>query len=319
MINYIKLSELDDLTKIKHCWNEENAFAYPISDQLFKGTVVENKELLRSNSFVALDNDEVVGFILCKAWDEQDKLIPTYQNIGWVSLIYVKRKYRKKGIGTELLRRGEEGIRLLGKKVLMLGTDTYNFFPGLPVDFVQSKSWFEKQGFVSKSESFDMIRYFEQSNEPIKEPETPYEVRVATKDDEEALIAFFERCFKGRWEFEAKAYFAKGGTGREFTIVKDGDKVIAFCRLNDQSSPEVLHNVNWSDRFTNHGGVGPLGVDPEYRKQNLGFAVTSHAINEIQRRGCHTCIIDWTGLVDFYRLFGFEVWKTYYRFEKNLD
>lgn len=41
------------------------------------------------------------------------------------------------------------------------------------------------------------------------------------------------------------------------------------------------------------------------------------AVNSLIERKVSDIIIDWTSLVDFYRKFGFEVWKSYKYFEKK--
>jgi GNAT superfamily N-acetyltransferase len=318
MVEFLTLSDFTLYNQIKDCWNEEMGDIYPISEKLFLDSVVNNKEILKESSYIALDEHKVVGFILAKAWNEHE-LIPYYNQVGWISLFFVNKKHRKQGIGTTLLKNVEQTFINLGKLKIILGTDTYNFFPGLPVDLVNHRQWFLKRGFTLEGQSHDMIRHFHESSSLLLTSQTSYEVRIATSNDSESIMEFFHRCFKGRWEYEANNYFIKGGTGREFVIMLDGKKVIAFSRINDQYSPEVLHNINWSSRFTNLAGVGPLGVDSEYRKRNLGFIVTAFAVNEAQKRGCSECIIDWTGLVDFYRLFKFEVWKTYDRLEKKIN
>lgn len=317
MIQYLSINELTDLTPIMTLWNEENGMIYPISHKMFLGSVVNNENLLRDNSYVVKDGNELVAFILTKAWHE-DTIVPLYKEIGWISLVYVKKRYRNQGIGSKLFQLVEEYFKENGKTKIIIGADPYNFFPGLPVDFVNHKRWFKNRGYIVEKEDYDMIRAFEENDAPLPLPEIPYEIRLSTLDDKNRLLRFLNRNFKGRWEYEAMQYYRNGGNGREFVIILDGEEVIAFCRINDRHSPEVLHNINWSSRFKQLGGVGPLGVDREYRKMKLGYCVTAYAINEVQRRGCTHCIIDWTSLVDYYKQFGFEVWKTYYKINKQI-
>ncbi len=317
MIEYLTVEEFKELDEIRICWNNEVGKIYPISEKLFNSSFIHNKEILKSNSYVALDENKIVGFILTKTWQELE-WIPSYHSIGWISLFFVSSKYRKQGIGSQLLGLVEKQFKELGKEKIILGRETYNFLPGLPVDFINYKKWFVKRGFNVVSEDHDMIRYFTESKSLLPLPNTPYKIRLATLSDKEAIMQFFKRCFKGRWEYEAFKYFQNGGTGREFVIALDEEFVIAFCRINDQYSLESLYNRNWALRFKNLVGVGPLGVDPEYRNKKLGYLVTATAVNEALNRGCSACIIDWTGLVDFYHLFDFEVWKTYLNLEKKI-
>ncbi|QVK18508.1 GNAT family N-acetyltransferase [Mycoplasmatota bacterium] len=318
MIEFKNLLQFTEYQALRNCWNQEVGYIFPISENLFESSVINNKDLLKKGSYVALHQNEVVGFILAKTWKDSFQLGP-YKNIGWISLFYVRNKFRNQGIGSKLLELVEEAFKIENKQHIVLGRETFNFFPGLPVDFVNHRKWFIKRGYELGEASYDMIRDLKQIKEKLPMPATPYEIRVSNISDKEKIIDFFERCFPGRWEFEAKNYFSSGGQGREFVIALDSDKVIGFARINDQQSPQILYNINWSSRFDNLGGVGPLGVDRDYRKQKLGYMVTAYAVNEAIDRGCTTCIIDWTGLVNFYHIFKFDVWKSYDKFEKKIN
>lgn len=318
MIVYKNLLEFTEYQALRNCWNEEVGDYYPISESLFLSSAINNKDLLKKGSYVALYQNEVVGFILAKTWNDSFQIGP-YAQIGWISLFYVKSKFRNQGIGSQLLTLVEDAFKIENKPHIVLGRDTFNFFPGLPVDFVNHRKWFMKRGYELDDASYDMIRDFTKTKEKLPMPITPYEIRLANSSDKGKIIDFFERCFPGRWEYEVKSYFSSGGKGREFVIALDGERVIAFARINDEQSPQILYNINWSKRFDNLAGVGPLGVDRDYRKQKLGYMVTAYAVNEAMERGCTTCIIDWTGLVNFYHIFKFEVWKSYDKFEKKLN
>ena len=67
----------------------------------------------------------------------------------------------------------------------------------------------------------------------------------------------------------------------------------------------------WKDRFDNLGGIGPLGVDKDYRKMHLGGDIIKAAQNYLVDYGVSDIIIDWTGLMELYQKYGFEVYKTY--------
>ena len=82
--------------------NDDLLGMYPISDFIFKQNVTENKYVLKENSFVALAGDEVVGFIISKEF--MNDMVKRYHDIGFISLFYVKRKYRKQKIATTLLK-----------------------------------------------------------------------------------------------------------------------------------------------------------------------------------------------------------------------
>jgi hypothetical protein len=44
---------------------------------------------------------------------------------------------------------------------------------------------------------------------------------------------------------------------------------------------------------------------------HLGYDIVAASVNALVEAGVSDIIIDWTGLLDFYRKLGFEVWKSY--------
>jgi len=42
-------------------------------------------------------------------------------------------------------------------------------------------------------------------------------------------LQFFQPCFPDRWLYEALNYFEKGGTGREFVVLKKDGKLKGFA------------------------------------------------------------------------------------------
>ena len=93
------LEKYNDCQILIQLWNDEYKKIYPISKELFERNVSNiNVDL----SFVVINNNEVVGFILAKTW-EDDFPIASYQDTGWISLFYVKKQFRNQGIGSKLL------------------------------------------------------------------------------------------------------------------------------------------------------------------------------------------------------------------------
>ena len=87
VINLNKYEKLEDIYQI---WNDEYGNSYPISAELFNRNI---KNLFPKASYVAIDNENLVGFVIGKVWHDV-YVIKNYENIGWISLIYVSPKYR---------------------------------------------------------------------------------------------------------------------------------------------------------------------------------------------------------------------------------
>lgn len=290
----------DLLLDCLNLWNEEMGIVYPITLKSFMQNVInyDSKQCL-----LAFANNKLIAFIIVKTISDE---LLSYDSDLFISLFYVSRDFRRKGIGSRLLDFAKEK----GKNIV-IGKDIFNFFPGVPTDFDNlTDVWLEKRGFEGDRYTHDLISYSPISYE-IKNKNLKWQ--ICDIDQESQLIGFLLNNNWGRWAYEAKTYFSCNSEKSKdcYLIALDGQKIVAFARINSSKMNIVAYNVMWQDRFNSLGGIGPLGVDKEYRKQGLGRDIVSFAICELQKRGCEEIMIDWTGLMEFYRQFGFEVWKSY--------
>ncbi len=318
-----KMKYLDFLTNrinlvdICNLWNKNYGYIYPISEKLLNRNL---SNIYKKGSFVVYENDNLVGFIISKIWDDKFN-IPTYNDSGWISLFLVDSKYRSQGIGSILLELVEKELKKRGKTSVFLGKDYLNFFPGLPVDLKNSENWFKSRGYERPYDTFDLIKPIKGLNcnkLPLKNNRIKY--RVACLDDKNNLLEFIKNNWPGRWLKEAIDYFENGGNGREYVIGLDENKICAFAKIGFSNTNIELasYSLTWRNRFEHLGGIGPLGVDASYRKMNIGYDIVAFANNVLLDIGVSDIIIDWTGLLDFYRHMGFEVFKSYYYMNKKL-
>ena len=92
--------------------------------------------------------------------------------------------------------------------------------------------------------------------------------------------------------------------------------------IRDRPTTDILlssYSLTWRKRFMALGGIGPLGVDTSYRNKNIGYDIVAYAHNVLIDNNVSNIIIDWTGLLDFYRQFGFEVFKSYFYMTKTIN
>ena len=70
--------------------------------------------------FLAMDGDQIAGFSLCriKSWEDED--------MGWVSILAVRRPWRKRGIGLALLQHSFSVLQQRGRLLVGLGVDGEN-------------------------------------------------------------------------------------------------------------------------------------------------------------------------------------------------
>lgn len=309
------------LDEIVELWNKELATDFPMRKEHFAQNSFQDDNICWESSLVSLDHEEKVnGFIVAKRWQETlDVNMP--KSTGWIQAMLVDSQHRNQGIGTDMLEHVETTLKSKGIEQILLGRDPGHYFPGISKDYSGTKVWFESRGYEATSNiDHDMLRSYD-PNDPISMPEFP-DITFKVFDeheDQESLLAFLHRCFPGRWEYEAMKYFAKGGTGREFVIAKKNNEVVGFCRINDPESPLIAGNVSWAPLFDDAlGGVGPLGIDSAERGQGYGLAIVEAGIAALRNREINNIVIDWTGLVDFYKKLGYDIWKSYHSHKKTL-
>ena len=311
----------EKIDEIVRLWNKEIGAQFPMRKDLFVQNSFDDENVLPSGSSIAVDEEgNVIGFIVAKTWQEKIQ-VNMNKECGWIQVLLVDSDFRNQGIGVALLKRAEKAFYDLDLKIIKVGTDPWHYFPGVPEQYPNLMSWFERRGYHHEGNEFDLLcEYHEQQQEYTSNDEN-VTFSLLKESEKEQLLSFLNRCFPGRWEYEAIKYFEKGGTGREFVVLKKNKQIIGFCRINDDLSPFIAQNVYWSPLFNDVlGGVGPLGVDQEQRKQGYGLAIVEAGIAHLRERGINKIVIDWTGLVDFYGKLGYKPWKTYLKYtQKQLE
>ena len=310
----INLREYEKLEHIYQIWNAEYGNIFPISAELFNRNI---ENIYMKASYVAIDDEKLVGFVIGKVWHDLYE-IKGYYEIGWISLIFVTPKYRKLGIGTELLNLSIDAMKEHGVKIINIGKDYNNFFPGLPVDLIKYQTWFQNRGFEFTYQTHDLIS--RNNKNKLKIVNSNYKFISANKLNKDEVINFIKTNWPGRWTKEAIDYYNNGGTGNEYLIcLNDKNEICAFSKVCYPTTfiKHISNSHTWRARFDALGGIGPLGVAPAYRGNHLGYDIVATAVNSLIDADVTEMIIDWTGLLDFYRKMGFEVWKSYsYLFKK---
>lgn len=296
---------IEDIPVIWELWNREVEEKYQLQDRLMK-QIYECEDFDMDASFVAIDNNKIIGAILVKRW--QRDILDAYQKHAWISLFVVDHDYQRQGIGTKLLSRSIKYLQGQGYQTLHVGKGMNPLFCGIPSHW-DSPEFFVKHGFSTPGMTYDM--HAKDPKEMELRRKLDYEVRLATIKDEDAINAFFTRSFPGRWQEEYREYVRQGGSGEAFAIMLYDQEVIAFCRINHPTKSQPMYNTNFSHNFTSLYGVGPLGVDDRYRKLSLGYDITAFAVNQAVAQGATDIIIDWTSHVEFYKKFGCQVWQEY--------
>ncbi|KGX91196.1 GNAT family N-acetyltransferase [Pontibacillus marinus] len=306
------VSELVDL------WNTELGNEYPMREELFLQNSFQDKNLLKEGSFIGLEEDRLIGFVISKRWQETlDVAMST--EVGWIQACVIHNDFQDQGVGTALLKRAEVALWESGVTKIHMGSDPWHYFPGVPTTCEKAHYWMSKNNYQKGVTEYDLLNdgkgvftypsHFEN-----------VEFKLLNLNHKQELVDFLHKNFPGRWEYEALHYFNRKGTGREFIVATKNDKIIGFCRINDSLSPFIAQNVYWSPLFEKAlGGIGPLGVTAQERGNGYGDGLVQAAIYFLRDRGIQNIVIDWTGLVDFYKKFHFEPWKLYVSYSKERE
>ncbi len=298
-----------DLLNVLKLWNDEKGDIYPFPKKAFYQNVINYND---KDVMIAYCGEKVVGFIILKKFD--DNSLVDYTNDLFISLFFVSKKYRRNGIGSKLFEFVEQ--KRNGRR-LVIGKDIYNFFPGVPTEFDNlTDIWLEKRGFVGTRYTHDLIAYKPKYFE-LKNKQVIYE--YCSEDRKEELIEFILKNNWKRWALEVKTYFENKTINDDhaYIIGLIEGKIVSFLRINTAKMDIVAYNVLFQERFEMLGGIGPLGVDKEFRKLGLGMDMMSVGIKCLIDRNVSQIILDWTGLMELYDRFGFEVWKSYKYMDKK--
>lgn len=303
-------------SQIVALWNDELGTDFPMTPELWTQNVWQDACTDEDASLGVMEDTKLVAFVVVKKI-QQTSAANMDSTIGWINSLLVKSANRGQGIGSTLLELAERALS--NKEEIRLGRDPWHFFPGIPAEDPQAQSWFQKRGYEAQSTETDLLKTHANNKlEKLPDDNSLVTFRLLKPQELPQLDMFLASEFPGRWHYELLEYLRYEGTGREFLGLFIDEQLKGFCRINDRKSPIIAQNTYWSGLFSSSlGGIGPLGIARDIRKQGLGLELVQSAVTELEARGIHTMVIDWTQLVAFYEKLGFTPWKHYVTYSKN--
>jgi mycothiol synthase len=216
---------------------------------------------------------------------------------------------RGRGLGTEILDRGEAFARAEGVAKILTGAAEPD---------AEARALFESRGYR------EVRRFYEMAIEltaPPAEPVVPDGLVLDELRDDEYRV-FYEalnEAFAEHWEWHPKPFEAwlerRQGQHRDehgpvWFVVRDGDELAAVTR-NDAS-------------VAGGGYVGAIGVRPAWRGKGLAKALLQRTFGEFWRRGTTRVTLDVdaqnaTGAVALYERVGMHVETCGVAFEKAIE
>ncbi len=260
---------------------------------------------------VAQVNAQVIGYSVLESWPEDDGT--------WVYLIqgWVLPEWRGKGIGTALLRWGEERSR----------RDTAEAHPGARFEFAANASATEKDATAllvnaGYTVGFTVLALEMQTSAPVPEHPLPAGLVVrAVEPEHYPLIAASVRAAY-QAEFE-------GGRFNEDT----GDIAEQAAQWQNPRHDPTLWQVAWDgDQIAGQvlsiirgdvAEVFEVSVRPAWRRRGLARALLSRALRELQSRGISAIRLQTvdefrTRAKDLYSSVGFQLVKAFPRYRKTI-
>ena len=216
MLEYLTIRKYKHTKHLIHLWNSEFRSTYPIKKQLFKSVVLDDVHLNKDASFVALYDNEPVGFIFIKTWIDESGLADEHET-AHISLIFVKKEMRNMGIGSDMLKLAVSEIKKYHNiKSLVVGNEMNRLFSGVPSELNGAPIFFVNKDFIQKEAVVDMIQVAR--NKEVEDiVSSDLKVSVATEEEKDEIL---QLCVNNGWKREAyllNRYFNIAGVGFYFT------------------------------------------------------------------------------------------------------
>ena len=320
MLEYVKVKKFKHIKRLINLWNSEFRYTYPIKAASYKKLILEDVNLNKDASFVALYDNEPVGFLFVKTWFN-DSGLANEHDTAHISLMFVKKEMRNMGLGSDMLKLAVSELRKYHNiNKLVVGNEMNKIFSGSPSDLNQAAIFFKNKGFVSKDAVVDMIQVVK-SNDPEAINNNELLITVATEDDKYELL---QLCVNNGWKREAfliNQYFENGGSGRRIAIgVIDDKKIVAFARFNHDNKKRILPAflAKFFAKKIDVGSINYIRIDQNYYSKEYEIIMNKAAKNYLLKRGCKKIIALATQDIDFYKDLGYSVYKYYLQFELPL-
>lgn len=316
MLQYLTINKYKHLNNLINLWNGEYRKTFPISKSSYRNLILSDSNLNEEASFVALYDNEPVGFIFIKTWLKDSGLI-NEKNIANISLIFVKKEMRNMGIGSDLLKLAISEIKKHSTiNKIIVGNDINGLFPGVPNELNDAPIFFMNKGFIQKEGVVDMIHIVKDENEGNDSNTKDVNVGIATEEEKDELLKL---CVKNNYNREAfliNNYFEKGGSGRRIVLLRKDDKIIGFARFEDEN--KSLFKTSIFMKKKSLGNIIFEKLDEDYK--NIGYEeiLNQSTRNYIIKRGCNKIVVLATKNIHFYKQLDYSVYKYYLQFELEI-
>jgi len=289
----------------------------PLSVEALRKHTVLNPEFDPAGCFVAREKDTVVGFILATTMRIPE--VREGEFPGNIPVIMVAPKHRNRGIGRELLNRGENYLKSQGKTKVQAGYLAYIRGTILSILGVNTKwkeaFWFFNHYGFRTTGIMDSAKValdtFKVPDYVIERERTAAEQNIRAdvlkREDESVFLDFLKGTFPENWYPQFARRIHRQELIFENVLVLRQDKaIIGFVGPVDISE----------------GGIAALGIGiglkKEFRGKGLGNIILFRSLEMIKNKGGKECYIFGVGPKRYYEKAGFRLADLWIMMEKEL-
>ncbi len=307
----------DDAARLATLWNAACGEDMAISARFVTYNLHAGAGV-RQAAMLGLLDDAPVGFVVAAMLADDPTVTPPDR--GWIDALVVTPDHRGQGVGSRLLTWAEGWLLGQGCRTIRLGGGLRPFVPGVPVE-LNSEGFFTRHGYGSIATpptvadlGADLALY----TPPSALREIAGQVRPAAPGDRDALLAFLQREFPGRWRYEFEQFLADGGRISDYMVLWTNRGIDGCCILTFDDSARPIERFYPYRLPRPWGQLGSIGVSADCRGRGYGSALLDAGLRRLHDTGVNGCIIDWTDLLDFYAKFGFTPYRHYLQLIKQL-
>jgi len=299
MSTAIDLISRDDIPAIVEIWNDSFPEA-SLSPKVFQRQLFKEFAFDIKGCFVARKKSEIVGFSLATTF--QIPYTSRRELPGCIPAIAVKKENRAEGIGTDLLQKAEEYLRLQGAKKIRLGYPTYLrgtllSLIGVDTQWNGAIRFFETFGYAPKGVLDSMgitLGEWEMPAAVVRKlriaQQNGIEFPILRNEDTAEFREFLNQDFPGSWNAQFDYLYKLGLlVPEEVLVMKEKGKIAGFAG--------PFHISERGDTC----GIG-LGITPRLRGKGLGLLLLFNIVKMVQENGGKRLIL--FGAVDKVNYYG---------------
>lgn len=272
----IRRIELDgDMDALFQCWNASAHFD-PLPLDVFQEKL-DDDGYRDGFGWVEEEEGAVCGFVV--------GVVRTVDRIsvGYVKLLAVHPERRRQGSGSALLAKLLDAFALEGVNRIRIAESAPNYLtPGLDVRYTPALHLFEKHGFKTIGEAYNM-----EASLPGEGYPTDQILGLTIRRAQEADGPEVEQFVANEWKaWVPEVHCSLGRDPVAVHLALNGDEIVAFSAYEGNNA--------------GLGTFGPMGTAPEHRGRGIGENLLKWCLTDLVHLGYERVTIPWVAPIGFY-------------------